>query len=623
MKSRISPDYLGILQNQFSTASRGNRGANPVMAELLTLLPYLRRYRVPISCGIVLVIIANGFGLAAPIIIREAIDYLEQAGTDRVVLARYSFLILGAALLGGAARFGMRQLLNGVSRRVEFDLRNRLFEHLLHLDASFYGRMPTGEIMSRATNDIAAVRMVAGPAYMYLANTVFVSLFAISLMTWIDARLTLIAMAPMVFLPVVTIGFGNLIHRRFEAIQERFGDISTMVQENLAGVRIVKAYNQEQAQTERFADMAADYLDRNLSLARVSGLFHPLLGSMSGLALAGILLVGGRRAIEGSISVGDFVAFMLYLGMLTWPMIALGWVINLFQRGAASMRRINQIFASFPTIADPGSPAPIGEVKGEIEFRDVWFRFPGSERFALRGVSFRVPAGATLAVVGRTGSGKSVIAGLMARIFDPTAGSVLIDGVPAPEIPLSRLRNAIGMVPQDPFLFSETIRENLFVGAGDGDDADQRIRAAAGVAQFDRTIEELPGGYETLLGERGVNLSGGQKQRATLARAIARNPAVLILDDALSAVDSRTEAKILQGLQTVIQERTSVIISHRASAVADADLIIVLDSGEIVEAGTHGQLIERGGTYANLLRRQFLAEEVDSDTVLAAKNSDA
>jgi ATP-binding cassette subfamily B multidrug efflux pump len=592
------------------------------MKELLTLIPYLRKYAVLISAGLVLVIIANGFSLALPYLVKQAIDALARGEADATVIPRYAILIVVAALIGGSARYGMRELLNGVSRRVEFDLRNRLFDHLLRLDAGFYGRIPTGEIMSRTTNDIAAIRMVAGPAYMYFANTVFVSLFAVSLMLWIDVRLTLIAMIPMIALPPITIAFGNLIHTRFESIQAQFGGMSTMVQENLAGVRIVKAYGQEARQTERFGDIASDYLERNLSLARVSGMFHPLLGLISGLAMAGVLLIGGRSVMSGAISIGDFVAFLLYLAMLTWPMIALGWVVNLFQRGAASMRRINEIFDAQPAITDRPVQPDRQPVHGRIEFRNVSFRFPGTEREVLRDISFTVGAGEMLGVVGATGSGKSALVGLLAGLYDPTSGTILLDDIPIADIPLESLRAAIGMVPQDAFLFSDTIRENLAFGLDQDLDADERIRDAAAIAQFDSTVQELPRGYETLLGERGVNLSGGQKQRATLARAIARDPRVLVMDDALSAVDTHTEAEILRGLRTVLRERTSIVVSHRISAVMDADLIIVLQAGEIVERGRHQDLIRRTGEYATLLRRQLLEQEVEEDRVLARPSSD-
>jgi ATP-binding cassette subfamily B protein len=461
--------------------------------------------------------------------------------------------------------------------------------------------------------------MAAGPAYMYLLNTLVGTIIALSMMIWIDPWLTLVSVLPMLALPPVTVGFGRIIHQRFEKIQEQFAALSTMAQENLSGIRIVKAYGREGEQVERIRRGSEEYLERNMGLARVSGLFHPLLGLFSGFAMVVALLVGGRAVIGGAISVGDFVAFTLYLGMLSWPMIALGWVVNLFQRGAASMARINRILAEEPAVASPAEPVALAAVRGELEFRDVDFRYPGTERPVLSGVSFRVPAGSMLAVVGATGSGKSTLVSLLARLHDPTAGEVLLDGVPLRDLPLDQLRAAIGVVPQDAFLFSDTVRENLAMGVEDPDPGvrQARIREAAGIAQLDRTIERLPKGYDTLLGERGVNLSGGQKQRATLARAIARDPRVLVMDDALSAVDTHTEAEILAGLRDVLRGRTSVIVSHRVSAVMGADRIVVLEDGRVVETGTHAELLQRGGAYASLLHRQLLAEDVAEEGALA------
>lgn len=587
-------------------------------------MPYLRRYRTAIGWGLVLVVVSNALTLAGPYYIKRGIDALGRPDVSQTEILGYAGLVVLTALLGGAGRYGMRELLNGVSRRVEFDLRNDFFRHLLRLDAGFYSQTQTGEIMSRATNDIQAVRMVAGPAYMYLVNTIAVSIFALTLMVWIDARLTALALIPMIALPPVTIGFGRAIHQRFEKIQEQFGSLSTMAQENLAGVRIVKAYAQEQSQAERFRALSEEYLERNLRLVRVSGLFHPLLALLSGLGMVLVLWLGGRATMRGEITVGEFVAFGLYLGMLTWPMIALGWVINLFQRGAASMGRLNQVFATEPAIKDPAHAVALGEIRGEIEFRDVSFRYPDTDRDVLRDVSFRVPVGATLAVVGPTGSGKSTLVSLLVRLFDPTAGDVLLDGVPLRQMRLEQLRAAIGIVPQDAFLFSESIGENLALGIDETESADReaRIQQAAQVAQLAETIDELPNSYETLLGERGINLSGGQKQRATLARAIARDPRVLVLDDALSAVDTHTEHQILEGLRHVLRNRTSVIVSHRVSAVMNADLIIVLQDGEIVERGTHMELLNIGGLYASLQRRQLLAEDLDSAAVLAPAGGD-
>lgn len=589
------------------------------MKELRSLLPYLRRYRRGIAAGLALVVVANAFTLAGPYLIKEGIDALGQPGTTRATLFRYAALVVITALLGGAARYGMRELLNGISRRVEFDLRNDFFEHLLRLDAGFYNQEQTGDIMSRATNDIQAVRQVAGPAYMYLVNTVVASAFTLALMIWIDPWLTAAALVPMLALPPVTSGFGKLIHQRFERIQEHLGTITVMAQENLAGVRIVKAYSQERPQAEAFRSLSGEYLDRNMSLARVSGLFHPLLGLISGMAMVVALLVGSRAIMRGQITLGDFVAFILYLGNLTWPLIALGWVVTLFQKGAASMGRINRILDARPRIRTPAVPVDLPEIRGELEMRGVSFRYPGTDRWVLRDVSLRVPAGKTLAVVGPTGSGKSTLVALLVRLFDPTEGEVLLDGVPLPRLQLDRLRAAVGVVPQDAFLFSESIGRNLALGIEGEDDGtvEERIRRAASVARLHETIEELPKRYETMLGERGINLSGGQKQRATLARAVARDPRVLILDDALSAVDTHTEYEILHGLRDVVAGRTGVIISHRVSAVMEADLIVVLDDGRVVQRGTHRELLDVGGLYAALQRRQLLAEDLEGGDVLA------
>lgn len=565
-----------------------------------------------------LVLLANAFSLAPPYLIKRAIDSLSAAEVARGEVVVFASLIVITAVLGGAARYGMRELLNGTSRRVEYDLGNDLFRHLVRLDAAYFNRTPTGDLMSRMTNDLSAVRMAAGPAYMYLANTAVGTAISLSFMVWISPRLTLLTMIPMLALPPVTIGFGRVIHRRFEKIQEQLSRLSTLAQENLAGMRIVKAYVQEGDQTERFAVLSKGYLDRNMELAKVSGLFHPLLTLLSGLAIVLAFLIGGRMAMRGEISVGDFVAFSLYLGALTWPMIALGWVVNLFQRGAASMGRINRVLATEPAIQDPPEPVTLAEVRGDIEMRGVSFRYPGTEREVLHDVSFRAPAGSLLAIVGATGSGKSTLVHLLSRLYDPTEGEVLLDGVPLPQLSLAQLRTAIGVVPQEAFLFSDTIRENLSMGVeGDDDGVLERIRSAAAVAQLDETIQGFPAAYDTMLGERGVNLSGGQKQRATLARAIAREPRLLILDDALSAVDTHTEAEILSGLRDIFRDRTSVVVSHRVSAVMGADLILVLEDGRLVESGTHAELLQRGGSYATLLHRQLLADELERGGLLA------
>jgi ATP-binding cassette subfamily B protein len=593
--------------------------------ELKALLPYLRRYRGLIAWGMVMVVAANALAVLSLEFVKLGVDALGRPGTTRTTIFWYAAASLGVAILSGAGRYGMREILNGVSRKVELDLRDDFFARLLRLDAGFYAGHPTGDIMSRATSDIAAVRMVAGPAYMYLVNTIVFSIFALTRMAWIDPWMTLASLIPMILLPPVTIWFGNVIHDRFEKIQEQQGVLSTMAQENLAGQRIVKAYGQEDYQSRRFREHSHLYLERNVELARTSGLFYPSLGLLSGLAMVVALWIGGRGIMRGDVTNGDFVVFILYLGQLTWPLIALGWVVNLFQRGAASMGRVSRVLAAEPAVADaPDAAAPV-PVRGEIEFRGVSFRYPGTEREVLRDVSFTVPAGATAAIVGPTGSGKSTVVQLLTRVYDPTTGEVRVDGVPVSRWPLERLRAEVAVVPQDTFLFSTSIEENLALGFHEPDPGRraERVRAAAAVARLHDTVVSFPAGYDTLLGERGINLSGGQKQRAALARAIAREARVLVLDDALSAVDTHTEYEILDGLRGVLAGRTSIIVSHRVSAVMHADLILVLDDGRIVEQGRHSELLQRGGIYAALQRRQLLAEDLDGGDILAAASGEA
>jgi ATP-binding cassette subfamily B protein len=556
--------------------------------------------------GLVLVVLSNVFTIAGPFLLKLAIDALTNA-LSRQVIVTYALLIVGAAVLSGATRFGMRQLLNSISRRIETDLRNDLFSHLLRLPPEFYDRWRTGDLMSRATNDILAVRQVAGPAIMYLVNTTAVSLFALALMIWISPQLTGVAMIPMVLMPIAVLWFGKKIHTRFEAIQEQYSELSNFAQENLSGIRIVKAYAREDDQAGRFRLQSEQYMDRNMELARIWGAFFPALRFLGGLGGIIVLWVGGGEVIAGRITVGDYVAFGFYLTLLMWPMIAVGWVTNLFQRGAASMGRINALLATEPAIDDDQESVD-GPVDGRIEFRNVWFRYPETERWVLEDVSFSIEPGSTVAIVGATASGKSTIVRLIGRLYDATEGSVLIDGIDIRQRSLRSVRSAIAMVPQETFLFSDTLHSNLVLGS----EASARLERAIEVAQLQPTLDEIPDGIDTLLGERGINLSGGQKQRATIARALNRDSPVLILDDSLSAVDTVTEEAILGGLSEFMVDRTSIVVSHRVSAVAGADNILVLDEGQIVETGTHSELLVLGGVYARLLERQLLAEELQA-----------
>ncbi|HET7600947.1 MAG TPA: ABC transporter ATP-binding protein, partial [Gemmatimonadales bacterium] len=545
-----------------------------------------------------------------PRFLERGIDAL-RSGAPFARVRLFALLLVGVAIIGGVGRYWMRQLLNSASRWVEFDLRNALFQHVQRMSAEFNDRYTTGDVMARTTNDLLAVRMVAGPAMMYLVDTIIRAALIVPAMASISPLLTGLALLPLVGLPVAMVSLGQLIHRRTLAIQNQFGDLTAFVHENLSGVRVVRAYRQERAETEAFASLNADYQRRNLALAKVQGVFYPVLSLFGGLGGVVILYVGGRLVVAGTVSVGAFIAFGVYLAMLVWPMIALGWAINLVQRGAAAMTRINELFRERPAIEDPAVPRHLPPAAGAraLAMEDVWFRHPNApERgWVLQGVTFRVEAGRSLAVVGPTGSGKSTLAELLVRTYDPDRGRVLIDGVDIRELPLAELRRAVGFVPQETFLFSAPLRENVLLGAPD----DGRLERVAETSQLAAALPDLPNGFDTMLGERGINLSGGQKQRAAIARALAQNPPISVLDDALSAVDAQTEARILAGLRGALAGRTSVIVSHRLTAVRDADWIIVLDEGRIVEQGRHEALVALGGRYWDLLRRQQLEEELE------------
>ncbi len=577
---------------------------------------YYRPYWISFSVGLLIVVASSAITSVIPWLLRRAIDAISAGAPLRTVW-QFSGLIVIAAIVGGGFRYGMRELINGVSRWIEYDLRNDLFTHLETLDVAYFAQTRTGDIMARLTNDLSAVRMAVGPAVMYLANTITGGLFALYFMLRIDVKLTVLALLPLLVLPVLTIRMGKAIHDRFEAVQEHFSTLTTRAQENLSGARIVRAYRQEAAEIARFGAVNEQYLALNMSLVRLWGTLNPLFAFFGGLGAVIVLGIGGALTIRGTISVGSYVAFGLYLTMLTWPMIALGWVVNLFQRGEASMGRLNEILTVGPTIGgeEPITHLPPTKAGRTIEFRNVGFHYPsdpvGEPRWVLRNVSFSVPAGATLGVAGATGSGKSALIDLIPRMYDPQEGEILVDGVPTRNIPIEELRREIGFVPQESLLFSDTIGSNLSYGSHEIASAEW----AAGVAQLDRTIDEFPGGYETILGERGINLSGGQKQRASLARALARKPGIVLLDDALSAVDTHTEAEILRALREALSGRTALIASHRISAIRDASWIIVLEKGTVVEQGLHAELMALRGRYWSLLRRQQLLDAVESDTL--------
>ena len=579
-----------------------------------SLFPYVYRYRRQFVLGLGCVVITTSIQLLSPWVLKNAIDDLN-GGVTRQKLAMYAALIIGIACVGAIFRYLMRRILIGASRDIEYDVRNDFFARLQRMPLGYYQARRTGDLMSRATNDLNAVRMMIGPAVMYSANTILVFVVAIILMLSIDARLTLWALLP---LPLVSISvkyFGSAIHTRFEAIQAQLSDISAVVQEALAGVRVVRAYNQEAHEIARFRAANEEYVRRNRSLIKLQGMFFPSMTLFLGFGSLLVLWLGSREVIRGRISLGEFVAFNAYLVMLSWPMIAFGWVTNILQRGMASWKRMLDVLDAVPDI-DDSAATPAGRAvvfSGGIEFRDLSFRFTGAERPVLEGISLRIAPGQTVAFVGHTGSGKSTLVSLLPRLHEPPAGTVFIDGVDVREIPLARLRGAIGVVPQEPFLFSDTIGENIAFGADAGDDrVVARVAEAAAVARLDKDVETFPNRYDTLVGERGITLSGGQKQRTALARALTVDPRILILDDALSAVDTYTEEEILSRLRDVMRQRTSIIVAHRISTVQHADQIFVLERGRIVERGRHEELVARGGMYAAMHRKQLLEEELQA-----------
>ncbi|MBC6947953.1 ABC transporter ATP-binding protein [candidate division KSB1 bacterium] len=579
------------------------------LRSLASLLPYLKKYRGRIFLGGVFIFVTNIFALLGPKVLQHAIDTLRTDLTSQRLLLSAGLILLVSAS-EGFFRYWMRQTIIVVSRFVEYDLRNDYLRHLQRMSRAFFNRHPTGDLMARATNDLNSVRAVLGPGIMYASNTIVVGVGAFILMMLMSWKLTLLAMLILPLMVVIVKFTMDKIHAAYTKIQEQFSKITARAQENLSGIRVIKSYLREDYEIEQFSKLNQDYMQQNIALGKVEGLLWSGMGTLSGAGILLLLWIGGLEVIHDKLSWGEFVAFVAYIGMLTWPMIALGWVINVMQQGAASMGRINRIMSEEPDIRDSEhTNFAISKVRGEIEFRQVGFRYNESA-WALRHINLKIHAGMTLAIVGHTGSGKSTLVNLIPRLFDPNEGQILIDGIDVRQIPLARLRREIGFVPQETFLFSDTIRENVTFGIENGNG--ESMHSVATIARVREEIDSFPDRFETLLGERGINLSGGQKQRVAIARAIIRQPSILILDDALSSVDTYTEDEILRGLRGVMRERTSIIISHRVSTVRDADLIIVLKDGEIVEKGTHDLLIEKDGIYAELSRLQQWEEDLET-----------
>ncbi len=577
------------------------------MRNLLPLMPYLRRHRLLIGIGVLVAALSAGFSTIPPYLLGQAVEELNAGGVTTSLLLRYSGLILAAAVMDSIFKFGMRRLVGGSSYAIEYELRNDLFGQFLRLDQGFYGSNHTGDLMARMTNDLSAVRQLLGPGVTSIVSSGLTFLFVSVLMLRMDLQLGLLAL---ILLPLISATFvilGERLRDRFRLVQDQFGHISTRAQENFSGIRTIKAYAQEEAELNVFGEANREYQKLNLSYVLLSALVWPLMTLLLTLTVALVLIVGGQAVATGRLSLGDFVRFNAYLGLLTWPMIALGWTVNLLQQGSASMARIAEVLHRPPTITTGREVQPRGKVVGAVEFRNVGVRY--GDTWVLRNVSLLIPTGSTTAVVGATGAGKTTLTNLIARVQDPTEGQVLVDGLDVREWPLETLRSGIGYVPQDTFLFSVPLHENVTFGRPDADDA--AVDEALLVSQLVNDVPQFPSGLRTMIGERGVTLSGGQKQRAAIARAVLREAAITVLDDAMSSVDTHTAAEILRNLRKVMQGRTSILIAQRIATVKDADQIVVLHNGAIVERGTHAELVQLNGRYAGMYKRELLQAELE------------
>jgi ATP-binding cassette, subfamily B, multidrug efflux pump len=576
------------------------------------LFHYFKKYRKHLFAGTFFVLVAVVLGVYLPRFVGQAVDDLAQGGITRGKLLSSVAWIIGTQLVSGIFLYLQRRTLINMSRYIEYDLRQDFYGHLQKLPLEFFQNHRTGDLMARATNDLSAVRMLAGPAIMYSEQTLVRVLLILPLMFAISVKLTWLLLVTMPFISLTVKYFGQQIHVRFEKIQEFFSEITARAQENLTGVRVVRAYAQEEFEQRQFAALNQEYVERNLGLVRLSAVFRPLMTFMIGLAQVAILWYGGRETARGAMTLGEFTAFFLYLEQLVWPLIAMGYVTNMVQRGTASLKRMHEILAIEPAIADlpEGETKRLknSEIQGKIEFRHLTFRYSADGPEVLRDINLTIEPGQTVAFIGRTGAGKSTLMNLVPRLLDAAPGMVRIDDRPIREIPLQQLRASIGYVPQETFLFSETLAENIAFGVHNGQSVN--VERAAEIAGLAEDVRGFPKQFETILGERGITLSGGQKQRTAIARALIREPKILILDDALSAVDTYTEEKILSQLRGVMRGRTTLVVAHRISTVKDADLICVLDHGRVIERGTHEELLELGGAYADLYERQLLEEEL-------------
>jgi ATP-binding cassette subfamily B multidrug efflux pump len=579
------------------------------MENLLTLKKYFARYKKKLFWGFLFIVLSNAGSVYVPLLMKDAINEL-QANITTQVLLNYALLIVAASLFAGIFRFLIRQTIIVVSREIEYDLRYDFWNHIQQLPLRYFQNNSTGNIMAHATNDINAVRMFLGPAVMYSVDTSVRLLIVITIMFSLNATLTIYSLLPLPILSFLVYKVGKIIHAKFTLIQEKFADLTTKAQENFSGIRVIKSYVREENEISSFKKLSREYLTRNMDMIRIQAFFQPILFLITGFSIIIVIYLGGIQVIKAQTNLGDIAAFIIYLGILIWPMIAFGWVINIIQQGEASMKRLNKIFHEpFEIKENENTNYSIKDIKGNIEFKNVSFQYNENLPYILKNINLKIPKGSTYAIMGYTGSGKTSFINLIPRLYDTTEGEILIDGNNAKTIPLNILRTNIGLVQQESFLFSDTITNNISYGLRDI--SKERVIEVSKIAHFNKDVESFPKEYETIMGERGITLSGGQKQRASLARALAIDPKILILDDSFSAVDTHTEEEILQSLKQFMKNRTSIIISHRVSTVKDADKIIVLSDAKIAEQGTHEELVSLGGIYADIHYKQLLEKELE------------
>jgi len=578
------------------------------MRNLYTLKKYFARYKKKLFLGFIFILLSNAGSVYVPLLLKDSINALQQ-NVNTGELLNYGLMIVVASLFAGFFRFLIRETIIVVSREIEFDLRKDFWVHIQKLPLRYFQNTSTGNIMAHATNDINAVRMFLGPAVMYSTDTFVRLVIVLTIMILLNVELTIYSLLPLPFLSIVVFILGKKIHQKFTLIQEKFSELTTIVQENFSGIRVIKAYVREESEKEKYAENSKDYLNKKMSLVRVQALIMPILFLITGVSIIIVIWFGGIKVIDGTMTLGEMTAFIVYLGILIWPMIAVGWVINIVQQAEASMKRVNNIFAQSYEIDDSdNTDHTISTLKGNVEFKNVSFRYNENLPEIIKNINLKIPAGSSLAIMGYTGSGKTSFINLIPRLYDCTEGEVLIDGNNVKNIPLGTLRTSIGMVQQEPFLFSDSVTNNISYGLKEVDE--MHVKKVSEIANFDNDVKQFPNKYETMVGERGITFSGGQKQRCSLARALAIDPQILILDDSFSAIDTHTEEEILKNLKEYLSGKTSIIISHRISTVKDADNIIVLDEGKIAEEGKHDELIALGGIYADLYYKQLLEEEL-------------